>query len=635
MSISILNSNIINEDLGFLGSVLNSPSGAARSRSSSSSSDFAHDRQGIELFKYNFATWQQEIINALDANNSIYVVASPGAGKTAPVMYSWAQKILKVNPGMVDKYINDPRRISHNNYLNLMGNIKKILNNPESIHKVLYAVPTRALCDQIYNEVSNLLYQILFTSLNMVQSLPNNKVIQYIQQNFNVNLKQELVTRSKLMDQYNRLTIMFNQNHNQNIEKNMIKIKQQIDQIDSIVHTKVASKIKHYVQNVLVQRATEVYTPRTEKALFIITVHRSAYSKVFKKAGKNIKTIIIDEAHTLQYNPEEPIKNKKDVVDCANVLYKILKNKQPDSNVIFLSGTINPISAKNLINYLNFCLSIKIKQLTSSEGNASKISIIPNDSINSHQTIVGLLTNPKENNNLIILFSKKLIESLITKAIDQTTKSGYTSKDIDAGAVTSPNFQQLSTTSFQRGSDNKPTGTIQFNSKELIKKAAQMPGSSEIENPLLRLAVLHGFGYVFRPDKKGMSKSELQIAMKDQQIVVDLFSSGKLKTILATDAVGIGLNIKVKNVYIPTISKFNGADFQKLGVADASQLYNRVGRRDFQISTIYTPEANINDVLNAISVGNSGFEQRNVIQMSKSMCVMNNFYSVYRPFRLY
>ena len=621
----------IQEDLGYLGGVLNTPN--PQNQMTTSKSDFAHNRQGIELFKYNFVTWQQEINNALRLNSSIYVVASPGAGKTAPVMYSWAQNILKVNPSMVDQYVNDPNRIPHRNYITLIANIKKILTNPESIHKVLYAVPTRTLCDQIYNEVSNLLYQILFISLDIVQSFPKNDVIQYIHQNFNINLKKELLDRQKLMSHYNRLIQTFNMNRNQNIEKNMLLTKQQIEQLDKMIHIKLAKQVKNYVQNVLVQRATEVYTPNTKKALFIIAVHRSAYSKVFRKVGKHIKTIIVDEAHKLQYNPNEPIKDKQDVIDCSNVLYKILRNKEDLTNVIFLSGTVNPISARNLINYLNYCLNIKITQLTSSGGNASKISVIPNDSINNHQTLVNLLTGPKENNNLIILFSKKLIESLITKALEQSTKFGYTSKDIDAGSAESSNFQQLPMATFQRNKTNIPNQSIKFNSKELINMAAQMPGASEIENPLLRAAVLHGFGYIFRPDKKTMSKSELKTAMKDQQIVVDLFSSGKLKTILATDAVGIGLNIKVKNVYIPTISKFNGVDFQKLGIADASQLYNRVGRRDFQISTIYTPEQNINDILNAISVGNSGFEQRDVIQMNKSMCVMNNFYSIYSAFK--
>ncbi len=622
----------IQEDLGFLGNVLNTPEAKTDHLDKYSSSEFAHNLQGIELFKYHFASWQQQIINALKLDESIYVVASPGAGKTAPVMYSWTDKILKLNPSMINKYQGKNTQ-PNKNYIDLINSIKKILDSPGSIPKILYAVPTRTLCDQVYNDVCNLLYQVLFASITIIQAYPGpSNIMQYIQRYFRINLGQELATRKNLIEQSSRLQLMYQSSHNQNIEKNIIKINQQIVYIDDLIYTKIATKTKEYVQNVLVQRATEIYTPKCENALFIISVHKSAYSKVFKKFGSKIKTIIIDEAHTLQFDfKNTPLKDKKDVQEKADVLYKILKYKDPKTNLIFLSGTVNPISATNLINYLNYCFGIKIRQLNSSEGNASKISIIPNDSLNNHQTLINLLISPKENNNLIILFGKKLIENLIQKAIEQSNKLTHTSKDIDSGSISSSGFtQQLPITNFTR--DHTPNRQVKFDNKKLLKLASQMPGAAEIENPLLRLAVLHGFGYVFRMDKKEMSKSELKSAMKDQQIVVGLFSSGKIKTILATDAVGIGLNIKVKNLFIPTISKFNGVDFAKLGVADASQLYNRLGRRDFEVSTIYTPEENIPDVLNAISVGNTGFENREVIKMSKSMCGLHNFYSFYNAF---
>src|SRR6056297_1682041 len=56
--------------------------------------------QGVDLFNFNFQSWQRDVIQSLNAKNNLYVVASPGAGKTAPVIYWWANKVLKVNPGM-------------------------------------------------------------------------------------------------------------------------------------------------------------------------------------------------------------------------------------------------------------------------------------------------------------------------------------------------------------------------------------------------------------------------------------------------------------------------------------------------------------------------------------------------------
>lgn len=615
--------SFITEDLGFLGNILNTPINNPQQQRQSTS-EFSYNQQGINLFKYNFAPWQRQIIDALRANDSIYVVASPGAGKTAPILYSWAQNILKVNPSMLNQHGQNQ------NFVELIKNIINILTMPEKFSKILYTVPTRTLCDQVYEEVSQLLFEILSTSITLVQSDPNSNnynLLRYIQHGLKINLQNEVSQRQNLMNQYNQLQNEFNQTHNINIEKNISLIMQHINNIDSDIHEKIANAIKKYVQNKLVQRATKIYTPDTSSALFIISIHQSAYKKAFLPVKKQIKTIIIDEAHTVQAMPDE---NDENVIQSAKTLYKILSEISLHTNVILLSGTINPTSAHNLITYLNKCFNLKIKQINSTSGNASKISIIPNNSINNYNTLIKLLIDPPDTGNLIIIFSKKTIISLIQQALKQSNIQ-YTPDKINSGVFTPSTFSPLPSAKYQRSEINKPSRNIQFDNKKLMKLATKMPGAEEIQNPLLRTAVLHGFGYIFRPDAEDMSPSQLKQAMKDQQIVIKLFSSGKIKTLLASDAVGIGLNIKVKNLYIPSITKFSDGEFQKLKVSNASQLYNRLGRRAFEVSTIYTPSENVDDILNAISLRNAGFEKREVIDVSKLKCSYSHFIKLYMP----
>jgi len=49
--------------------------------------------------------------------------------------------------------------------------------------------------------------------------------------------------------------------------------------------------------------------------------------------------------------------------------------------------------------------------------------------------------------------------------------------------------------------------------------------------------------------------------VKIHKFVANLFSQGKIKTLLATDAVGIGINLTIKNMYVPESKKFSDGSF--------------------------------------------------------------------------
>jgi len=612
----------------------------------------ANNLQGIQLFTYRFADWQTQIIKALRQNNSIYVVAAPGAGKTAPVVYSWAENTLQINPSMQNNMGNN----SIQYYYNLINRIKLILTESDQIPTVIYSVPTRTLCDQIYSEICEILYQVLFEALSMIQQYeslekinskkkhtnkdinPFDAVMKFITRNIKINIEGQINRRNGLYKQYDHLKTQFDTTQNKYIEQSMYRITDEIKQLDRIVLDQLSNGIKKYVDKVLVQRANAVYTPTNiNNSLFVISVHDTAYEKVFKNIN-HIDSIIIDEAHTIQSDPDNSQDNAE---TSAKNIYKMFNEKNKDTNVILLSGTINPISAKNFINFVNANMGFEIKILKSNEGNASKITVLANDGINDNNTLINLLINPKENSNLIILFNKKLIIQLIEKAIKLSSGNVYSAKDINNGVIQQKSFSAMPTSSFRR-TNNKVSQNLKINSGYMIKKAKEMPGAERISNSILRTAVLHGFGYVFRMDEPGMSKSELKQGTLDQQIVVNLFSSGKIRTILATDAVGIGLNIKVKNMYIPSIFKFDGQEMKKLGAANASQLYNRVGRRAFDVSTIHTPAEHVDDVIYAISIGNEQFDHRDVVDFNDTTILnqitkMNTFeklfmmFSIFRP----
>ena len=95
----------------------------------------------------------------------------------------------------------------------------------------------------------------------------------------------------------------------------------------------------------------------------------------------------------------------------------------------------------------------------------------------------------------------------------------------------------------------------------------------------------------------------------DKMIVAKLFRERKLNVLLATDAVGIGVNIDVKELYIPSLNKFNKTvkGHVESSLRDLSQILNRAGRGATPIASIQTPRENVEMVNNALNANPDDF----------------------------
>ena len=59
---------------------------------------------------------------------------------------------------------------------------------------------------------------------------------------------------------------------------------------------------------------------------------------------------------------------------------------------------------------------------------------------------------------------------------------------------------------------------------------------------------------------------------------VKLFEDGKVDHIVATDAIGLGLNLEYKKYFFSSIKKFDGQEERKLTYDEISQIAGRAGR---------------------------------------------------------
>ena len=59
---------------------------------------------------------------------------------------------------------------------------------------------------------------------------------------------------------------------------------------------------------------------------------------------------------------------------------------------------------------------------------------------------------------------------------------------------------------------------------------------------------------------------------------VKLFEEGRVDHIVATDAIGLGLNLNIKNIFFSNIVKFDGVRKRVLTFDEISQIAGRAGR---------------------------------------------------------
>jgi len=577
--------------------------------------------QGVNLFKFSFRGWQKEIITELDRKNNIYVVSSPGSGKTAPIIYYWADQ-LGMNPNMFKNKTQMD---------NLPLNLYNILNDPKTLPKILYLCPVRQLVYEIQKEFRENFSKFILQLINMCQLLdklaPQSqtklKLIQKLSEICKFNLNSLIKNRDNLIKQ-----IEFNKSNQQLINR----FTKDIQIIDQQISDRIAKGIRQFIDKELVAIKTEVDQQSSKNTPVTITIYESG-NNIFKELSKgDLRLLIIDEAHLLQELPGDNNDRLENIINSIYEIFKEFSKKQKDKQIIFLSGTVNPNAAKDLLDYLELCMDIKVKSLISSSvaRNPSDVSVLPMDSLTNDNTLVNLLTNPKESNNAIILFSKNRINKLIDDALRKTQGNKYTASQIDKGVLQTRTSSQYGINLDNLEKNDPRNISITPNlTKDLIEKINKTPEVSEIRNETLLKCVLSGFGFIYNMDDVATSNAQKRSFGKDQQIVAKLFSEGKIKTIIATDAIGIGVNLKIKNMYVPDVIKFDGSKNSPLFISNASQLYNRVGRMAFNVSNVYTPSQHVDDIIMAISAGNDKFDVRNtIIKQNKKICKSKKFLKI-------
>lgn len=89
---------------------------------------------------------------------------------------------------------------------------------------------------------------------------------------------------------------------------------------------------------------------------------------------------------------------------------------------------------------------------------------------------------------------------------------------------------------------------------------------------------VYAIAELIRRQKGGAAIVMGSLSPKTRNAQVDLYQSGDVDFLVATDAIGMGLNMDLDNVYFSNLKKFDGKKLRKLNLSEMGQIAGRAGR---------------------------------------------------------
>lgn len=571
--------------------------------------------------KREFYAWQIKVLDRLqNRNNDIYVVAPPGGGKTTPLMAHYMVDLFmggrngnmtSVNPGgiadgpnreIVQKWSDIFHGLLTGKYLN--GNI---------VPKCLFVTPIRVLSFEQAEGFQEYFIDLFIFLKSLILKCPKRNDNESFAA-YTTRLKAGTSNAEKIIG--NVFGSAGEARYNS------------LNPPNDTDGKKFNSYVKQFTEKMICVKTgggSGQYNDQPDNAVVSIATYGSAKSFI-SKISRSVKFIVFDEAHLYmpsEYGPESDRSQENEVRAAADA-YTIIDGmaKQKDAQIAFLSGTIHPDSAQNFCQYLNRYYGRNLAVVSTEKGdvesgNKTQLHVVADDAIREEREQINRVVKWVQNNEkgkAIILFSKRKINKLVDEAVKRISQ-----KDIrqDFNVNQSDRYRKEKIDRFRRAlAYSNPNATAdqikdqidEFIKKEFptqqedrIKEIKNKPGAMMIKNKKLRTAVSYGIGYIYRQDDVEPNDPQAivgeviePIAEQDKLIVADLFSRGKINVLIATAAIGVGVNVNIRDMYLPSCMKFeknknNEGKFDLNNKREMSQLVNRTGRGKTPISGIYTP----------------------------------------------
>ena len=127
-------------------------------------------------------------------------------------------------------------------------------------------------------------------------------------------------------------------------------------------------------------------------------------------------------------------------------------------------------------------------------------------------------------------------------------------------------------------------GDIEFINKERLSKLTYVghKKASRLEPKSAIIAFsteeVYAIAELIRRQKGGAAIVMGSLSPKTRNSQVELFQSGDVDYLVATDAIGMGINMDLNNVFFSNLKKFDGKKIRKLNLSEIGQIAGRAGR---------------------------------------------------------
>lgn len=303
----------------------------------------------------------------------------------------------------------------------------------------------------------------------------------------------------------------------------------------------------------------------------IIATYENAKNVPFN----NISHIVIDELQELVPHPNETSVTP-DLLSRYDSLTSILRNASRNSSITLMTGSINDNSVKALCKYFNDkykrnFVVVPEYYSTRPQLNRSSLVLIPLQELANFEKRVKICKDIVINNqfnSIMILFSIKptgegifRIMEMLCNALPQRMDGSLTLKE---NMLVTPSMTELEYLKY-------------FDPVDIIQKrdnTVTIPNT----NNLLYKSLHCGFGCLLG-----------QMDQHHKKTVQKLFIENQIYLLLATDAIGIGANVKCKYLYLPSAKKFDGTRISNIDESSLVQIIHRAGRdvSNIPVATIY------------------------------------------------
>lgn len=139
-------------------------------------------------------------------------------------------------------------------------------------------------------------------------------------------------------------------------------------------------------------------------------------------------------------------------------------------------------------------------------------------------------------------------------------------------------------------------------------KLSRMPRRSAVVG--FSASDVYAMAELMRRQKGGVAIVMGALSPRTRNAQVEMYQSGEVEHLVATDAIGMGLNMDIDHVSFAGLGKFDGRRFRDLMPAEAAQIAGRAGRykRDGSFSTLGGGEAETMDPMMVAQIEDHQFE---------------------------